>query len=50
MADPGLSSKDFTPGMVKAVFNNSKFGTSKDHFTVGIEGDVDVSSLPYENI
>ncbi|MBP7652214.1 pyruvate:ferredoxin (flavodoxin) oxidoreductase [Candidatus Dependentiae bacterium] len=42
----GLSSKDFTPSMVNAVFENLKSGKSKNHFTVGIEDDVTNSSLP----
>ena len=34
----GLSSKDFTPAMVKAVFDNLQAASSKNHFTVGIRG------------
>jgi pyruvate-ferredoxin/flavodoxin oxidoreductase len=40
----GLSSKEFTPAMVKAVFEN----TTKNHFTVGIEDDVTHTSLAYD--
>lgn len=40
----GLSSKEFTPAMVKAVMENA----SKNHFTVGIEDDVTHLSLPYD--
>ncbi len=40
----GLSSKEFTPAMVKAVFEN----TTKSHFTVGIEDDVTNLSLTYD--
>lgn len=36
----GLSSKEFTPAMVKAVLDNLKLDTPKDHFTVGIIDDV----------
>jgi len=41
----GLGSKDFTPAMVKAVFDNLSAGTPKNHFTVGIEDDVTQTSL-----
>lgn len=41
----GLSSKEFTPAMVKAVFDNLKAQHSKNHFTVGIRDDVTMSSL-----
>ena len=41
----GLSSKEFTPPMVKAVFDNMKAFGPKNHFTVGIEDDVTHHSL-----
>jgi len=41
----GLSSKDFTPAMVKAVFDELKKDKPKDHFTVGIVDDVTHTSL-----
>ena len=41
----GLGSKDLTPTMVKAVFDNMKGMTPKNHFTVGINDDVSHSSL-----
>ncbi len=41
----GLGSKDFTPTMVKAVYDNLKSGTPKNHFTVGINDDVTNTSL-----
>jgi pyruvate-ferredoxin/flavodoxin oxidoreductase len=44
----GLSSKEFTPAMVKAVFDNLASPTPKTHFTVGITDDVTLSSLPYD--
>jgi len=44
----GLSSKEFTPGMVKAVFDNIKSPTPKNHFTVGINDDVGHTSLEYD--
>ena len=40
----GLGSKEFTPTMVKAVFDNLD-GEKKNHFTVGIEDDVTNTSL-----
>lgn len=40
----GLSSKEFTPAMARAVFENK----DKNHFTVGIEDDVTHLSLPYD--
>jgi len=42
----GLGSKDFTPAMAKAVFENLKQETPKNGFTVGIEDDVTNTSLP----
>ena len=44
----GLSSKEFTPAMVKAVFDNSRQATPKNHFTVGINDDVSKTSLPWD--
>lgn len=41
----GLSSKEFTPAMAKAVFDNLKSATPKNHFTVGIIDDVGMTSL-----
>ncbi len=41
----GLSSKEFTPAMVKAVFDNLAAAKPKNHFTVGITEDVTNSSL-----
>ena len=42
----GLGSKDFTPTQAKAVFDNLKQATPKNHFTVGIIDDVTNTSLP----
>ncbi len=42
----GLGSKDFTPIMVKAVFDNLALPEPKNHFTVGIDDDVTHTSLP----
>ena len=44
----GLSSKEFTPAMVKAVFDNLKQKQPKNHFTVGINDDVSHTSLPVD--
>jgi pyruvate-ferredoxin/flavodoxin oxidoreductase len=45
----GLSSKEFTPAMVKAVFDELKKGAPKNHFTVGIQDDVTHTSLDYDS-
>lgn len=44
----GLSSKEFTPAMVKAVYDNLKADKPKDHFTIGINDDVGHTSLMYD--
>src|SRR5919108_2317262 len=44
----GLSSKEFTPAMVKAVYENLKAAQPKSHFTVGINDDVSQTSLNYD--
>src|SRR5205085_5755697 len=44
----GLSSKEFTPAMVKAVFDNLAAAPPKNHFTVGINDDVSHTSLEYD--
>jgi len=44
----GLSSKEFTPAMVKAVYDNLKQSKPKDHFTIGINDDVTHTSLTYD--
>ena len=45
----GLSSKEFTPAMVKAVFDNLALENPKTHFTVGIHDDVSHFSLPVDH-
>jgi pyruvate-ferredoxin/flavodoxin oxidoreductase len=45
----GLSSKEFTPAMVKAVFDELKKTEPKNHFTVGIVDDVTHTSLSYDS-
>jgi len=44
----GLSSKEFTPAMAAAVFEELKKEKPKNHFTVGIDDDVTFSSLAYD--
>lgn len=44
----GLGSKEFTPAMVKAVFDNATCASPKNHFTVGINDDVSHTSLDYD--
>ncbi len=44
----GLSSKEFTPAMVKAVFDELGKERPKNHFTIGINDDVTHTSLAYD--
>jgi pyruvate-ferredoxin/flavodoxin oxidoreductase len=44
----GLSSKEFTPAMVKAAYDNLKRKEPKDHFTIGINDDINHTSLDYD--
>ena len=44
----GLSSKEFTPGMIRAVFDNLKQERPKNHFTVGIHDDLCHTSLEWD--
>jgi pyruvate-ferredoxin/flavodoxin oxidoreductase len=44
----GLSSKEFTPAMVKAIFDELAKDEPKNHFTVGIDDDVCRTSLDYD--
>ena len=44
----GLASKEFTPAMVKAVFDELNHATPRARFTVGIRDDVSHSSLPWD--
>ncbi len=44
----GLASKEFTPAMAKAVFDELKKPAPKNHFTVGIRDDVTHTSLEYD--
>ena len=45
----GLSSKEFTPGMVKAVFDRLDQLGGQRQFTIGIEDDVSHLSLPWDS-
>jgi pyruvate-ferredoxin/flavodoxin oxidoreductase len=44
----GLASKEFTPAMVKAIFDELAKPNPKPHFTVGINDDVTRLSLEYD--
>ena len=44
----GLSSKEFTPAMVKSVFDELNKAEQKNHFTVGIQDDVSHTSLDFD--
>jgi pyruvate-ferredoxin/flavodoxin oxidoreductase len=44
----GLSSKEFTPAMVKAVYENLAQASPKEHFTIGIQDDLNHTSLDYD--
>jgi pyruvate-ferredoxin/flavodoxin oxidoreductase len=44
----GLGSKEFTPGMVKAIYDELAKDDPKNHFTVGIDDDVTNTSLSYD--
>ncbi len=44
----GLSSKEFTPAMIKSVFDNMSLTDPKNHFTIGINDDVTHTSLEFD--
>ncbi|MDR9402508.1 MAG: pyruvate:ferredoxin (flavodoxin) oxidoreductase [Halothece sp. Uz-M2-17] len=44
----GLSSKEFTPAMVKGVLDNLSQAQPKNHFTIGINDDLTHTSLPFD--
>ncbi len=44
----GLSSKEFTPAMVKAIYDEMKKDVPKNHFTIGITEDITNSNLEYD--
>jgi pyruvate-ferredoxin/flavodoxin oxidoreductase len=44
----GLSSKEFTPAMVKGVYDELSKKSPKNHFTIGIKDDVTHTSLDFD--
>jgi pyruvate-ferredoxin/flavodoxin oxidoreductase len=44
----GLSSKEFTPAMVKGIYDELAKSSPKNHFTIGIDDDVSHTSLEYD--
>ena len=46
----GLSSKEFTPAMVKGIYDELAKAAPKNHFTIGIDDDVSHTSLTYDPI
>ena len=44
----GLSSKEFTPAMVKGIYDELNKTAPKNHFTIGIEDDISHTSLAYD--
>jgi pyruvate-ferredoxin/flavodoxin oxidoreductase len=44
----GLSSKEFTPAMIKAVFDELNNAQPKNHFTIGIHDDLSHTSLAWD--
>jgi pyruvate-ferredoxin/flavodoxin oxidoreductase len=44
----GLSSKEFTPAMIKGIFDELKKEQPKHHFTVGIRDDVTFTNLEWD--
>ncbi|MGA2267955.1 MAG: pyruvate:ferredoxin (flavodoxin) oxidoreductase [Bryobacteraceae bacterium] len=44
----GLASKEFTPAMVKGVYDELQKASPKNHFTIGINDDVTHTSLDYD--
>jgi len=44
----GISSKEFTPSMIKTIFDELEKSIPKNHFTIGINDDVTNTSLEYD--
>jgi pyruvate-ferredoxin/flavodoxin oxidoreductase len=44
----GLSSKEFTPGMIKAVYDQLLQENPRNHFTIGIHDDLSHSSIEWD--
>jgi pyruvate-ferredoxin/flavodoxin oxidoreductase len=45
----GLSSKEFTPTMIFAIYEELSKPSPKNHFTIGIDDDVTFTSLEYDH-
>ncbi|MFY9143133.1 pyruvate:ferredoxin (flavodoxin) oxidoreductase [Sulfuricurvum sp.] len=45
----GLSSKEFTPAMIIAIYEELAKESPKNHFTIGIDDDVTFTSLSYDH-
>ncbi|MFY9610696.1 MAG: pyruvate:ferredoxin (flavodoxin) oxidoreductase [Blastocatellia bacterium] len=45
----GLASKEFTPAMIKGVFDEMNRSEPKNHFTVGIVDDITATSIDYDS-
>lgn len=45
----GLSSKEFTPAMILAIYKELTKESAKNHFTIGIHDDVTFTSLRYDH-
>jgi len=45
----GLSSKEFTPAMVKGIYDEMSKADPKHHFTIGIKDDVTFTSVNYDD-
>ncbi|MCW8822001.1 MAG: pyruvate:ferredoxin (flavodoxin) oxidoreductase, partial [Sulfurovum sp.] len=45
----GLSSKEFTPAMIIAIYKELEKESPKNHFTIGIDDDVTFTSLTYDH-
>ncbi|WP_373031562.1 pyruvate:ferredoxin (flavodoxin) oxidoreductase [Sulfurovum sp.] len=45
----GLSSKEFTPAMILAIYRELSKESVKNHFTIGIDDDVTFTSLTYDH-
>lgn len=45
----GLSSKEFTPSMILAIYRELAKHSPKNHFTIGIDDDVTFTSLSYDH-
>ena len=45
----GLSSKEFTPGMIAAIYDQLCLDQPKNHFTIGIHDDLSQTSLAWDS-